>query len=197
MVKGAVRKKYLGSQTKHSWHKSPKVFLFVALTFLALAFAASFFPKQVDAITSTRTPTACGPAASWTNCPGANLDGGLRARVNVTNTPKTVRWYNYGFNIGNSSTIQNVTVRVDYFGTVNSELNISISNDGGRTYSYPRQLGHPRDEQTANLDVTLDRTWSGSRLSNSNLRVQAVCSSNNRSKATCNIDWIPVTVIYT
>ena len=59
--------KELGPSTKHSWHKSPKVLLFIGLIILAFVIAIIFFGKGADAvyIFPLRSPTTCAPINSW------------------------------------------------------------------------------------------------------------------------------------
>jgi len=156
------------------------------------------FAAAVFAVTSLNSPSAC--SGQWTNCAYAFADDANRTTATATSSSsKTGTWNNYGFSIDDSSVINNVTVRADFFAS-NSRgyINIKVSGDGGATFGSSHIVGGNTAEQTFLIDVTNDVVWTPSKLSNANLRVNVTCfKQGSRGNPKCNLDWIPVQVVYT
>ncbi len=156
-------------------------------------FTADFTGNSVLLSPSTNSPSAC--SGGWVNCANAHADGSPSSYAEPINSSI---WYNYSFNISNSTNITNVSVRVDWWGSgTGMRSNISISNNGGSSYGSAHIIGGNLNEQTYNIDVTNDLSWTPNGLSDSNLRVRANCwniGGKTGSSYRCRNDWIPVTV---
>ncbi|MBI2631593.1 hypothetical protein HYW75_01160 [Candidatus Pacearchaeota archaeon] len=165
---------------------------------IALLLLIPIFAVIVIAASSQRSPSACN--GQWSLCSYANSNDLNRASTYVNATfNKSSRWYNYYFSTGNGAIIENVSVRADFFASrTNGYLNVRVSGDGGLTWGQNHIVGGNTLEQTYNIDVTNDLTWTPSKLSNANFRVNATCfKQGSGPNPTCNLDWIPVTVTYT
>ena len=152
----------------------------------------------VFGLQSNNSPTAC--SGQWTSCTNAFGNDLSRAIASVTsNSNKTGAWNNYGFSIPNSASINNVIVRTDFFASnVRGYINVRVSGDGGNIFGPSHVVGGNTVEQTYLIDVTNDLGWSGSKLNNTNFRVNVTCfKKSSGSNPTCNLDWAPVNVTYT
>ena len=162
-------------------------------------FLVSIFALIVFAVSSQNSPTAC--AGQWSSCTNAFANDANRATFTATNTLNgSGRWNNFGFSIPNSAQIDSVKVRADFFASnVRGFINVRVSGDGGLTYGSSHIVGGNTAEQTFNIDVTSDLSWTPQKLNNSNFRVNATCfkSPTSSSNPTCRLDWIPVNVTYT
>lgn len=141
-----------------------------------------------------KSPTACG--GQWTSCSNANADNANRA---TASKDKSGRWNNYGFSTGNGVLIHNVTIRADFFASrTNGFIDVKVSGDNGATYGPSHVIGGNTAEQTFIIDVTNDLAWTPTKLSNANFRVNVTCfKSGGGANPTCNLDWIPVNVVFT
>jgi len=153
----------------------------------------------VYALTSVNSPTTC--SGQWTTCTNANANDASRATATATNTANfSGIWRDYGFSISDSSSIDSVIVRPDFFASnVRGFAKIRVSGDGGATYGPIHTIGGNTAEQSYFIDVTSDLAWTGSMLNNANLRINATCFKDPQSGSnpTCRLDWIPVNVTYT
>lgn len=210
MAKRGGSKKLDNSSTKHSWHKQPKVYLFVGLAVLVVALAASFFPKQADALTVTKTESPICSYGTWVNCKGSTSDGKGYTSTKVEADKKPWQTWKYSFGIVNSArarddtaTINRVRVKVDFWGNnLVSSLNVQVSNDNGKTWGpdhlVVRGNTSTLTEKSYWFDVTKDFSWTPAQLSTSNFRVRATCFQRLTEKDSgCNVDYVPVEVTYT
>ncbi len=162
---------------------------------LIFAISLSVIMTSALAASSLNSPSTC--SGQWNNCSRAFADDANRAAASVTSTSnKTGTWNNYGFSISNSSTIDNVTVRADFFASnIRGYINVKVSGDGGATFGPSHVIGGNTAEQTFLINVNNDATWTPAKLSDANLRVQATCfKQGSGSNPTCRLDWIPVQV---
>jgi len=162
---------------------------------LIFAVSLSVIMTSALAASSLNSPSAC--SGQWNNCVRAFADDANRAAASVTSTSnKTGTWNNYGFSIPNSSTIDNVIVRADFFASnIRGYINVRVSGDGGATFGPSHVIGGNTAEQTFLINVNSDTTWTPAKLSNANLRVQATCfKQGSGNNPTCRLDWIPVQV---
>ena len=162
-------------------------------------FLVSISALIVFAVTSQNSPLAC--AGQWSSCANAFADDASRATFTATNTLNgSGRWNDYGFSIPNSAQIDGVKVRADFFASnVRGFIGVRVSGDGGLTYGPSHVVGGNTAEQTFNIDITSDLSWTPQTLNNSNFRVNVTCfkSPASSSNPTCRLDWIPVNVSYT
>ena len=154
---------------------------------------------SVTAALSQRSPTVCN--GQWTSCSNGNANDANRATFTATSTLNgTGAWKTYGFALQNGAIITDVLVQADFFAS-NSRgfLDVKVSGNNGTTYGPSHVVGGNTAEQTFNISVTSDLSWTPSMLNNGNFRVNATCfkSPTGGPNPTCNLDWIPVTVTYT
>lgn len=153
----------------------------------------------VFAATSQNSPTACN--GQWGSCTNAFVNDANRATFTATNSLNgSGRWNNYGFSITNSSKIDSVKVRADFFASnVRGFINVRVSGDGGVTYGPSHVVGGNTAEQTFNIDVTNDLSWTPQKLNNTNFLVNVTCfkKPTSGSNPVCRLDWVPVNVTYT
>lgn len=153
----------------------------------------------VLALIQLNSPSAC--SGQWTTCSNAFANDASRATATATNTVnKSGVWNNYGFSISNSSSINNVTIRADFFAsTTKGKINVRVSSDGGATFGPNHVVGGNTAEQTFLIDVTNDVAWTASKLNNGNLVINATCfkTTSGGTNPVCNLDWVPVNVTST
>ncbi len=165
-------------------------------TLLAIGIlSVAVFAITAFADTAQNSPTSC--TTGWTNCGNAFADGGSAATA--TRAGKVSNWSNYGFSIPSGSTINSVTVRADFWATkTNGYIDVQVTNNGGTTWGTAHRVGGNTAEQTFNIDVTSDFSWTPSGLSNANFKVRTTTVKLGGGRnPTWNLDWIPVTVMYT
>jgi hypothetical protein len=149
-------------------------------------------------IRPTTNPTAC--SGQWSSCTQAFTSTSDRAFANnVTATStKTGTWNNYGFTLPTTSTIHSVTVMpMFYASNTGGQIEVSVSGDGGATYGAPHVVGGNTSEQTFIIDVTGDRAWTASMLTNANFKIQVKCFKQGSGNSNGNLRWLPVKVSYT
>ncbi|HIJ97714.1 TPA: hypothetical protein H1012_01730 [archaeon] len=173
--------------------KSKEIILLTSL-FLAL------FAVAVFAASSQRSPATC--SGQWTSCTNAFADNVNYASVTATSSVnRSGVWHNYSFSIPGSASIDSVVVRADAWSTNSrGRFNVRVSSDGGLTWGPDHTFGGNTAQQTFNIDVTSDRSWTPAILNsnNSSFKVNATCFKvGGGSNPTCRLDWIPVTVNYT
>ncbi len=169
----------------------------LVLGVLASTFVYLGSPTGLPVVESevTRSPAAC--SGAWSGCSEANRNGGKEATATVTNNQnKNGTWQRYGFAINNNSVITGVTVSVDASGSTNAaRMGVRASQDNGRSWG-PLHIVTPDQNAATLIDVTGDRIWTGTRLGNNYFKVQATCYSNDGTRTTCRLDWLPVAVEY-
>lgn len=166
------------------------IFLFMVFSLIAVF--------DVDAVTLTNNPGAC--SGQWNNCVNAFGDNVNRAKVSANNSVnRSGRWQAYGFSVPASATIDSVKVRADFYASnFRGHINVRVSGDGGATLGLSHPLGGNRVEQTFWIDVSNDVAWTPATLNNANFRVNVTCFKNQSgSNPTCNLDYLPVEVVYT
>ena len=174
--------------------KNNKLLTISSISVLVLSILA----VMVYAVLTSSSPTAC--SGQWTSCTNAFTIEPSRATAFVTgSTTKSGIWNNYGFSIPSSATIDSVKVRVDFFASkFRGFIKVMVSGDNGITYGPAHIVGGNTVEQTFNIDVTSDLSWTPAKLSNANFRVNVTCfKSGSGTNPTCNLDWLPVNVTYT
>ncbi len=160
-------------------------------------FSVIIFLSLVFALTINNNPGSCN--GQWTSCSNAFADNVNKATASVTGSVnKSGIWNNYGFLINDSSKIDSVRVRADFFASkMSGRANVRVSGDGGLTYGPSHIIGGNTAEQTFWINVTNDLSWIGSKLSNGNLKVNVTCfKSGSGGNPTCNLDYVPVEVLY-
>lgn len=170
------------TQTKKLLNVSSIAILLTSLVFAVLVF---------------NSPSAC--TGQWTSCTNAFANDASRATASVSSgANKSGIWNNYGFSIADSSQIDNVTIRTDFFASKSSGfINVKVSGNGGVSFGPSHIVGGNTAEQTFLIDVTNDVSWTGSKLNNSNFKVNVTCFKvGGGSNPTCNLDWAPVNVSY-
>ncbi len=157
--------------------------------FAIIVFAASF----------QNSPTSC--SGQWSTCANAFTNDANRAAFAASNTLNgSGIWKNYNFSIPNSAQISSVKVSADFFASnVRGFIKVKVSGDNGLTYGPSHAVGGNTAEQTFNIDVTGDASWTPQKLNNTNFRVNVTCfkSPTSGSNPTCSLDWVPVNVTYT
>ena len=163
---------------------------FIALVILALSVSVFFTTGALN----SNSPSAC--SGQWTSCSNAFGDNTNRATATQS---KTGIWNNYGFSIKDSATINGVLVRTDFFASKTTGfIDVKVSGDGGATYGPVHEVGGNTAEQTFIINVTSDISWTGSKLNDSNFKVNITCIKNGGGpNPTCNLDWVPMNVTYT
>ena len=163
---------------------------------LTIISAAMLLSVLVIAAGALNSPSTC--SGGWNDCTNAFADDSSRATIN-TAAPVHGQWNDYGFSIAAGSTIDNVTVQVDFFASRdNGFIDVTVSGDGGLTYGAPHTVGGNTVEQSFFIEVTDDLSWTPDMLTDANLRVNVSCfKQGGGPKPTCNLDWAPVLVNYT
>src|SRR3989344_1309157 len=160
--------------------------------FVASAVALLILVFAVFATTSLVSPTLC--TGTWNSCSNANADNSAVAKA--TNG-KSGSWYGFGFSIPSDAVINSVKVRADFFATTTSGyLDVKASNNNGLNYGPAHRVGGNTAEQTFWIDVTNDFVWTPNDINNY-LRVQGNCVKQGGGNPTCQLDWLPVEVVYT
>lgn len=180
---------------RHSLHQPPGLYLLVGIGAILLAVALTAFTSVANALEVSKSPTVC---SGWTNCGDAKADGGKAATAAINGREhKVANFTSYGFSIANNSIINNVTVSFDGWGSNSvARMDVKVSDNGKRAWGPAHTLLGSKNTAIS-VDVTGDRSWSGTRLGNTYFAVSVDCYSNDGTRTTCNLDWIPVKVSYT
>lgn len=180
---------------RHSLHQPPGVYLLVGLGAILLAVALTAFTGMTQATDYRKSPASC---SGWTNCDNALADGGslATAAINAKVVSSEAIFSNYGFSINDRAKINSVVVSLDGWGSNSAaRMDLSVSNNGGRTWGQAHTLLGSKN-QAIKVDVTNDVLWTATRLGNTYLKTKVVCYSNDGSRTSCNLDWLPVKVTY-
>ena len=158
----------------------------------------SILAVAVSAVLLSNSPTVC--SGKWSVCTNAFVNDGFRASGTASSTSNISGiWKNYGFSIPSSAKIDSVKVRADFFASnFRGFIKVMVSGDNGATYGPEHIVGGNTAEQTFNIDVTSDLSWTPAKLSNANFRVNVTCfKSGSGTNPQCLLDWVPVNVTYT
>lgn len=180
---------------RHSLHQPPGVYLLVGLGAILLAVALTALTGMAQAKSYDKSPASC---SGWTNCANALADGGKQATaaINAQTTNSEVIFSNYGFSIPGNNKINSVVVNFDGWGSNSAaRMDLRVSNNGGKVWGPAHTLLGSKTN-AIKVDVTDDLSWSGTRLGNTYLRVKVDCYSNDGTRTSCNLDWIPIKVSY-
>ena len=161
--------------------------LFVMMSFSVLVSSDALF----------NSPSVCN--GQWTSCNNGFSDNFNYATATVRRNTITGTWKGYGISLPNSTKIDSVVIRADFFSSrTTGFIDVRVSGDNGLTYGAPHRVGGNLNEQSFQINVTNDIAWSPDKLNNSNLIVVATCLNENGSgKVNCELEWIPIIVSYT
>jgi hypothetical protein len=174
-----------------------EAFVVVLLIMGIVLMSSSSLAQAQSETTLSKSPSAC--SGDWSNCNRAFKNDASRSTASVNSTlNRTEVWNNYGFSISSNSTIISVNINADFYASnTRGFMSVRVSGDGGATYGPPHVVGGNTIEQTFVINVTDDVVWTPDKLNNSSFRVQATCfKQGSGTSSKCNLDWIPVTVVF-
>jgi len=112
------------------------------------------------------------------------------------------RFYNYGFSLPQSTTIDGIEVRLDAKAdstTGSPKMCVQLSWDGGVTWTTPKSTSTLTTNEATYIlggaTDTWERTWSNTNFTNSNFRVRVIDVASNISRD-FSLDWVGVKVHY-
>jgi subtilase family serine protease len=141
------------------------------------------------------------PANAYTDGDGvaSNIDNGISGGGESDRH----RYYNYGFSIPTSSTLDGIEVRLDWYMDSKhgaNSMDVELSWDGGTSWTTAQtDITETTTEHTAVLGGSTDtweRSWSSNDFSDTNFLVRLTCNSQYGTRDFY-LDWVPVKVYYT